>query len=547
MHGYDPPHPRPSLAVPSQPTVGVSAAREGSAAAPAIVPVVAPVVAPVSAPVGREESRTRPLPALRSRVIESLLALLTSTGGGQLATLLATLALARLLAPADFGAISVASLVISTFTLLRNTFIYQTLIHRSERVREAADQMLILAVVSGAVLCIASVLGANEVAHFFRAPASAGVLRLVALAYFVDSCSTVPDTLLEKELLFRRKMWLELARPVLVAVVSVLLALLGLGALSVGWGDLSGYTVWTIGIYLLSDYRRLPRWNARLARELLEYGRYVFAGALMAFCFANLDNGSVARLLGARALGYYAFAFQLTYMPALVMTGGIVASVLMPFAAKLQEHPEAQGRAMLHTLRYVTYYAAPISVGTAVFGPLALRAVYGHKWEPALVPLQILSLYGFAQSYFIVVRTLCNGLGRARSFWRISGLQLLIVAPLVVPVALHLGIVGASVLFTMAKVVATGVGLWYVCSFTAVRWRQLLHPIVLPLALALAAAIGADLAGSLWGRHLPYARISLVLFDGLLFVAAYLCLCLVCDSDLRRAVRKVIPGAGRNR
>jgi O-antigen/teichoic acid export membrane protein len=62
----------------------------------------------------------------------------------------------------------------------------------------------------------------------------------------------------------------------------------------------------------------------------------VLAGSVLVFLFANLDNGSIGRLVGAHALGYYAFAFLLAYLPAPTITGGVVSNVLLPLYAKLQ-------------------------------------------------------------------------------------------------------------------------------------------------------------------------------------------------------------------
>lgn len=485
------------------------------------------VSAPTAPPSGSALSRPRMHPHgdIRGRVVESLLALTTATAIGQVANLLATLFLARLLAPADFGAIGVGTLVISAFTILRNAFVFQTLIHRADRVREAADQMVVLSGAMGAAFCILAWVGADGLGAFFHSPASATVLRLMACAFFINSVGVVPDTLFEKELRFRRKMWLESARPLITAACSVLLAIWGVGPASVGWGQVAAYAVWTVGLYKLSEYRPRPRWDPKLLRELLNYGRYVLGGALLIFFFTNLDNASIGRLLGARELGYYAFAFLLAYFPAQVITGGVVSSVLLPLYAKLQGRREEQSRSLQVTLRWVSYYAAPLCIGTLLLGPIALSVVYGHKWAPAYIPLQVLAIYGFAHTYFQVMRNLCNGVGRAREFWWISGLQLVIVIPLLIPAPLRFGIIGTSMLFTGAKIAATIVAFAYVAHLVGANASQLLRPIALPVSLSFLAALVAVLAAHVLrgpaGAHSWLAAMA----EGSIFCVGYLLLC----------------------
>ena len=469
---------------------------------------------------------------LRARMVESFLALSTSAAVGQLANVVATLLLARLLAPADFGAIGVATVVLSAFTLLRNAFVYQTLIHRADRVRESADQMIVLSAALGVILVAGAWVGAGWVGLFFHSRASVVVLHLLAIGFLIGSIGAVPATLFEKDLRFRRKMWLESARPVVIAVVSVALAFLRFGPASVGWGEIAGYSVWTVGLYWLSDYWPRPRWNPALLRELLDYGRYVFAGAFLVFLFTNLDNASVARLLGARQLGYYSFAFILAYFPAMAITGGVVSSLLLPLYARMQSDRDAQARSVLSTLRYVSYYAAPICTGSIVLGPLLLKTVYGTKWVPAFVSLQILCVYGFAHSYFTVTRNLCNGVGRARAFWYISGLQLVVVVPFLVVAPLRYGIVGTSLVFTVGKMIATVAAVAYALRLTALAPRTLVRPVGIPLLFAVIAALAAALVAhvtpgghGLW-RWLP-AGVSVVTF-----IAAYMTTCVTTDRSL---------------
>jgi O-antigen/teichoic acid export membrane protein len=482
---------------------------------------------------------------LRARLVESLLALSTAAAVGQVANVAATLILARLLAPADFGAIGVATVALSAFTLLRNAFVYQTLIHRSHRVRESADQMILLSAALGLAVVVGAWFGAGWIGVFFHARASEVVLRLLSIGFLIGSLGAVPATLFEKDLRFRRKMWLESARPTVIAAVSVALAALHFGPASVGWGEVAGYSVWTIGLYRLSDYWPRPRWDPALLRELLDYGRYVFAGAFLVFLFTNLDNASVARILGARALGYYSFAFILAYFPAMAITGGVVSSLLLPVYARLQTDRGAQAQSLLSTMRYVSYYAAPICSGSIVLGPLLLRAVYGAKWAPAIISLQILCIYGFAHSYFTVIRNLCNGVGRARAFWYISALQLVVILPLFVVAPQYYGIAGTSLVFTVAKVIATLAAVAYALHQTGIEPWRLMRPVGTPVALSAAAGLAALLVGyATPGGHglLRWAPASLSI---LTFVALYLAGCILFERSLITEIADLIGLAHR--
>jgi O-antigen/teichoic acid export membrane protein len=478
---------------------------------------------------------------LRTRLIESLLALAAAATTGQTANIVSQLLLAAILLPADFGAISIAVTVTTAAQVARNAFVFQTLIHRSTRVRESADQITLVSIVLGVVLCGLVWWSANQIGEFFHAPESAQLLRLTSLAFLIDSIGAVPDTLFEKELRFRRKMWLEITKPILVAVFSVVFALAGMGPVSVGWAQLIGYSTWTVGLYILSDYRPRPRWDPRLLRQLLNYGRFVLGGSLLVFFFANLDNASVGRVLGPRALGYYAFAFLLGYTPAKVITEGIVAAVVLPIFSKVQTSREGQARALLTTLRYVGYYAAPMCVISIIIGPPALRALYGHKWAPAFVALQMLAVYGFAHSYFLVMRNFCNGTGRARFFWRISGLQLGIALPFLVAAPSQFGIAGTAAVFTFGKLCAALVGVAYGRHVTRMRLTLLLVAILRPAAVAAAAGALAFKILLLTGGYPGRGKLDSIAPALGAFVLIFLAGSLLIEPTLRDGLRS-LPG-----
>ncbi len=497
-------------------------------------------------------SGKHPVP-MRNRIIQSLFSLVASTGVGQAANTISQFVLAALLLPQKFGYIGISTTIITTFIVARNAFILQTLIHRADRVRESANQMIVMAIAWGLFVCGLLFVFADTVTRFFHAYGAVTLLHLMGIAFFIECVGTVPDTLFAKELRFRKKMWLDLAKPVILAGLSILLVVLGFGADSVGWGMIAGNTVWTVGLYWLSDYRPRPSWDPKLLGELLRYGQHVLAGTFMVFLFTNLDNASVGRILGPKALGFYAFAFLVGYFPAKVFTDGIVAMILLPVFAKLQGKRDEQASAFIAGMRYVTFYAAPICIATILLVPAALASIYGPKWEAkgwgaVYLPIQILSFYGLAHSYFLVVRNLCNGVGRARNFWLISGLQLLVVLPLLSYAPLHWGgIVGTSLIFTTGKVLATGVGIVYVAIFTRIKPTRFIRPLIVPTLAAIWAGVPVFLlqrSDLFSGKHVHWYMIAA---EGAVFAVVYLAACYIVDPMIFREAVSLTKQRGKKK
>jgi len=427
---------------------------------------------------------------LRRSVVESLIFLTITTLVGRGSQIVATLVLTKILSVSDFGVVNIVGIIITSFMLVRTSFFFQTLMHRQTHVRESADVAFWGAVISGFGLWMLAIVTAPAIAGFFRSPLVGPVLGISALAFFISSIGLVPDTLFEKELQFRRKSLAEAAQPLIYSVVAVGLALARFGVYSFVWAEVVSSAVWAVWIFAISPYRPSFTINWKVCRELLSYGRFVFGAAVVGLIFNNIDNASVARFLGAQALGFYALAFVFANFAAVNLTGLIVSSVVLPVFSKLQNDIEAQRRALDSTLRYVGLYTAPFTIGLIVLAPVFMHALYGHKWDGAIAPLQILAIYGWAGSYGTVLGSMCNGLGKARAMAWITYFRLVLVLPLIYWAPAHFFVAGTAWNFTIAKVVGTLISLIYMQRLLKFSIRIMTWRLIQPLLVAMCAGAG---------------------------------------------------------
>ena len=171
---------------------------------------------------------------------------------GRTSTLVATLVLARLLAPADFGVVAAIVVFLAFVELvsdlgMKATVVFEQETGVSERVQTAFTLNLVLAV----GLTALAVALAPAVAAFFGVPDEAGLFRLASVNVLIAGLGNIQDSLLLRELEFRRRIVPELVRSVLRGGVAIILALLGFGAESLVYGMLAGNAAWTMLLSLI--------------------------------------------------------------------------------------------------------------------------------------------------------------------------------------------------------------------------------------------------------------------------------------------------------
>jgi O-antigen/teichoic acid export membrane protein len=197
--------------------------------------------------------------------------------------------------------------------------------------------------------------------------------------------------------------------------------------------------------WIVVPWRPNPR-NASLSlgREMFRYGRFVSATNVVNLANNTVDNIVVGRVLGAAILGYYAIAFRLADFPNTVI-GHIVGRVMFPIYSLLQHDRDRFRTAYLQNLQRIAVFALPVSVMLLVAADPIVRGLLGEKWEPAIMPLRVLAVYGLVKSFAAPSGEVFKGAGRPHLGFLFAVLQIAITLPALTLVVRRYGLTGAAV------------------------------------------------------------------------------------------------------
>ena len=147
-------------------------------------------------------------------------------------TVLTTLALARLLAPADFGLFAMATLGMELLSVFSGLWLAAALIVRPDLDRRGEGTVLTLVIAAGVLLALCLSALAPALAAFFGEPRLAGIVLLLAAVLLVSGVNWFYETLLQRELAFRRRFGALIARTLGFSAVALGLAVAGAGVAS---------------------------------------------------------------------------------------------------------------------------------------------------------------------------------------------------------------------------------------------------------------------------------------------------------------------------
>jgi lipopolysaccharide exporter len=303
-----------------------------------------------------------------------------------------TAAMGRLLTPADFGLLAIALVFLRFGQYFAQMGVGPALVQAPEmsdrKIRTAFSINLALST----VVAIAFVLIAGLARLLLDDPGVVPVVRVMAVGLVLAAAGTTAESLLRRELRFRRLAVNQLVSFVFgYLLVGLVMAILGAGV----WSLVAAHLCQTGANSLLSVVSRphpaAVGWNRRDAISLISFGGRVSIISFAEFLGQSLDTLVIGRVAGGNALGQYNRAFLLVNLPLERLMQG-VQRVLFPAFSRIQSQRDRLVRVYRSALRIAAAVLLPTAAGMAVAAEPLVLVVLGSQWTLAAEVLPFLAL-----------------------------------------------------------------------------------------------------------------------------------------------------------
>lgn len=342
-----------------------------------------------------------------------------------------TILVARILIPADFGLLTMATTFLSVVSLLSEFGVGSAIVTLRELSDEALGQLNTFAFLLGLAGTLITIAMAYPLGLFFRSPNLPPVLMVVGTTFVITSLQVVPLALYRRELNFRTLALIDLARLVIVPVVTLLGAMAGLRYWALALGGVLGAILTTSStIYCRPVPFARP---TRLGLEpVLHFSRHVLIGRLAWIVYQDGDFAVAGRRLGAAASGIYGLAWTLSTGPIEKITG-LLSDITPSLFSAVQNDRPALRRYFLNLSELLCLATFPASVGLALVSDDLIGVVLGDKWELVAAPLALLALYAGARSVTSLYGAVFLATRETRfAMWSSLGLAVLLLGGFIV-------------------------------------------------------------------------------------------------------------------
>jgi len=367
---------------------------------------------------------------------------------GQIWSWAITIVVIRLLTPADYGLLAMATVFVEFFGMMAQFGVGTALVQAAEIDERKLRQMFGFAIVVNVGLFAAMYFGAPLIAVFFEEPRLVEIVRVLAVPFLVGIFAMIPEVQLSRKLDYKTLSLIGLTSAIAASLTTLVLALMGAGVWSLVWGSLVAAGWSTVSLNLVSPFFKLPEFSYRGTRALMLFGGNVTITRILWFWYSQADIIIAGKLFGKDLLGTYSVSMHLATLPATKLST-IINQVSFPAFARIQHDRERYASSFLLVVRLLSFVVFPMLWGMSSIAPELVQVLLGEKWLAATVPLQLLALIMPVHTFAPFMNTAADAMGRAD----ISTKQVFI-ASLVMPVAFIIGSQWGLIGLALAWVIA---------------------------------------------------------------------------------------------
>jgi O-antigen/teichoic acid export membrane protein len=328
----------------------------------------------------------------------------------QTGTWTATIIIARLLTPADYGLVGMAGLFTGIIMLFGDLGLGASIIQKKKlNINELSSLFYILTGIGFLITMLIFII-APLGGLFFKEHEVTKLIRLSSITFFINSLSTIPKNLMQKEMKFKNLGIIQAFSALSSSVITILLAWRGYGAYSLMWGTVSNSLITTILSFINQKF--IPRFifSGEIIKDHLRFGGLVTVERYLWWYYTNVDFLLAGKMIGKNDYGFYSMAFSLARMPMEKL-----ASILNPVSFSMFSAIDKRDELIRHyfsILKYMSFLMFPIFCGFYWIADDIFPLLLGLKWNDSIFLFKILSLVCLIQSLSTLNSPIINAMRR---------------------------------------------------------------------------------------------------------------------------------------
>ncbi len=411
--------------------------------------------------------------------------------------LVSTLVLIRVLAPADFGLVALATGIASAVEQFGWLGVENAIIREKAPGRDVYDTGFTINAIRSLLTGSCVAVAAYPAASFFGEARLANIMLALAGATLLAGAENIGVVDFRRDFTFNKE-FVYLLMPRLASIaLAIGTALLFHSYWALVVGIVSSRVLRVLSSYVMHPYR--PRFSLSAWRVLASYSIWTWVLGMAVLVRDRSDTMVIGRMMTSVQVGIYSIAFDLASLTTAEIIEPLQRAAFSGFVAARNSGVPLR-EPLLRVLGSVSLFALPATIGTSLVADPLLKLVVGLKWTEAVPLVEILGVAGATIVAGYTCRTMLSSSDRLGSTIGITfAFGVLRVGAMILAISID-GLPGAAVAAGGAMALEGVAYIVVTCRKLDISLAQLLGPIWRAALATVAMAAG------LWGLGLGWQR-----------------------------------------
>lgn len=304
------------------------------------------------------------------------------------------IAIARVLAPSDYGVIGMTAIFFAVATTFVDSGFGSALIQMKDRDEVDFSTCFYFNAVVGVLLYAVLWFVSPAIADFYRTPILCDVTRVLGLTLLVNSLTISQTAKMTAEMRFKEMAVISIVTQLATGAIGLYLAYDGWGVWSLVLQQLGGSVTRLLAMELFLRWRPKLVFSVASFRHLFSYGSKILCSSLINTIYDNLYTLVIGRTFSAKDVGFYNRGNQFAVLPTNTILS-IFMKVAFPLMSQVQDDVDKLRTAYMKFLRVPIFILYPMLFGLIALAKPLILVLLGEKWIPAVPLLQVLCIGSF--------------------------------------------------------------------------------------------------------------------------------------------------------
>ena len=304
---------------------------------------------------------------------------------------IATIILARILGPREFGIIGMITLFVTIGNVLVDSGMSTSLLRTNKITETDYSTVFIINIVTSLIVYCLLFFTAPLIASFYKQLILIDVIRIYGLGILINSFRSIHNVKLTKDLKFKLLTILNLPGNIISLIVAIYLGHLGFGVWSLVYLFIVNQIISTFIFWLAIKWRPSLEFDYSKFKYHFKFGYKLLLSAQLNVIFENIYNVLIGKFYNIKVLGFYERAYAFNSYPVSILSS-IITKVSLPSLTLIKDDSDRLQNAYKNILQIAFYISASGLCFGALLAHQFVSIVLGDSWLQVVPIFQILAL-----------------------------------------------------------------------------------------------------------------------------------------------------------